>query len=541
MSGILTQVPLRDLRDHSRLFLDYVEGLRKGVPPFLAPVRGSDVVGDHLGPIETSISSEDPEMWKELASEVADLSERLGTDAEVVGKLRGEARPHFVVTGQQPGVLGGPLLAAYKVATAIALAAYLEKKMRHSVVPLYWCGSDDVDFPEIRSFNMLTSQLTLVTASIPQSAYKAGMPVGAIDTDAVRQMWTTVLPFSEQFSEHAFVGGVVGRALDRSGDHGELSAAVLASLFKGRVAVVDGRSGAVRRFAQPLLSRYVALETEIKSDVVKRGEELEKAGYHVQLATGADSGVFLVENGIRKSVTPERRDTLVRAVENDVERCSPGVIARNLVQDYAFKPLAVVLGPAEIAYRAQIGGVYDRLEVARPVDFPRLTATFVPGPLIGVFGNGAVDTLELLRDPSAAARSLYRGAVPRELSDAMEKMKREMTEAIDRFRSVVADRGSSKVQGRIQSRVKDLRKRIDSVMDATLDAGKAEAIARWRGLADIDKTIRPGHKPQERTLATLTPFLFGGEATSDVLLEAADRYLRDLLDGHPNHIVYSTE
>jgi len=541
MSGILTEVPLSELGDHSRLFLDYVAGLNKGVPPFIAPVHGVDIVGEQLGPIAEFIRSEDGVAWGEVASDVADLSERLGAGAGVLEKLRGKTRPHFVVTGQQPGVLGGPLLAAYKVATAIALAGRLEQKLKVPVVPLYWCGADDIDFPEIRGFNMLTSELAPVAARIPQSAYTAGMPVGAIEVDAVRLIWQTVLPFTEPFTEHGFVEGIVNDAIKRSRDQGEVAASILVSLFKGKVAVVDGRSAAVRRFAQPVLSTYVESEEEIKATVAAQGDALEKAGYHVQLATGSDSGIFLLENGVRKNVTPERREILVQAVRNEVERCSPGVIARNLVQDFTFKPLAVVLGPAEIAYRAQIGTVYEKLGVSRPVDFPRMTATFLPGPLTGILGNGSVNALDLLRDPSAAARALYRDAVPHELCDAMEKMERDMAEAIESFREVVTRHGSSKAQGRIQSRMKDLKKRIDGVVEATLEAGKSEAINRWPGLSDIDKTIRPGHKPQERTLSTITPFLFGGGATSDVLLEAADRYLGDLLDGRPNHIVYSSQ
>lgn len=52
-----------------------------------------------------------------------------------------------VVTGQQPGFLGGPLLTLHKVATAVALAR-LRSEAGQETVPVFWCGDDDDDLAE---------------------------------------------------------------------------------------------------------------------------------------------------------------------------------------------------------------------------------------------------------------------------------------------------------------------------------------------------------------------------------------------------------
>jgi uncharacterized protein YllA (UPF0747 family) len=53
-----------------------------------------------------------------------------------------------VVTGQQVGVLGGPLFTPHKAATAVALAREATAA-GHAHVPIFWLASEDHDFPEV--------------------------------------------------------------------------------------------------------------------------------------------------------------------------------------------------------------------------------------------------------------------------------------------------------------------------------------------------------------------------------------------------------
>ncbi len=55
--------------------------------------------------------------------------------------------PSVVVTGQQPGLLGGPLLTVYKIATAIKLARR-RTETGFPTVPVFWSGDDDDDLAE---------------------------------------------------------------------------------------------------------------------------------------------------------------------------------------------------------------------------------------------------------------------------------------------------------------------------------------------------------------------------------------------------------
>src|SRR3989339_1123299 len=64
-----------------------------------------------------------------------------------------------VVTGQQLGILGGPLYTFYKIITAIKLCSHLSERYdQYQFVPVFWLEGDDHDFDEICSFNLIDSK-----------------------------------------------------------------------------------------------------------------------------------------------------------------------------------------------------------------------------------------------------------------------------------------------------------------------------------------------------------------------------------------------
>ena len=54
-----------------------------------------------------------------------------------------------VVTGQQAGLLTGPLLTILKAARAVGLARDLKAATGREVVPVFWVAGDDHDLGEI--------------------------------------------------------------------------------------------------------------------------------------------------------------------------------------------------------------------------------------------------------------------------------------------------------------------------------------------------------------------------------------------------------
>ena len=68
-----------------------------------------------------------------------------------------------VVTGQQLGILGGPLYTFYKIITAIKLAASLSGKYADfNFIPVFWLEGDDHDVEEVSHINLVNDNNELM-------------------------------------------------------------------------------------------------------------------------------------------------------------------------------------------------------------------------------------------------------------------------------------------------------------------------------------------------------------------------------------------
>jgi uncharacterized protein YllA (UPF0747 family) len=529
------------LEADNRIFCDYVSSPSRGLPPYLSGFSSDPSFWEKKRNAVKQAAHRTGTAWADVIGDLKRYNNHLGANQSIIRKIESSTSNDvcFIVTGQQPGMFGGPLLTFYKVATAVALASVLEKRMGLNCVPLYWCGADDTDFQEIHRITMITHDWSIVNASLPREAHEGGMPVGDIGLPWIKRTWDGLIPFIDAFASSGYVKSILGSALKDAEDHGTLVATLLMRLFGGNMAAVDGRSEIVREYAHSVFLEYVENEARFKSEVAARGVELEKGGYHAQLSMGTDSGVFLLEDGRRKSVAPDRRARLLETVKRSAASCSPGVVLRNLVQDFTFAPLAVVLGPAELAYRAQISGLYPAFQIEPPVVIPRLAGTIIPQAFSEVFADVKDDALALLQNPSAFRKDVYKRSLQPQIRDASERFRSAISRAVADFSKQVGDHLPERGRSRVESKLSEIRNRAEATANSLVEAGKANALDQWPFLGELDHWIRPDGKPQDRTIAGLTPYLFAGEKMGNALMAVAAAYVDDLLDGNGNHIVYS--
>ena len=85
-----------------------------------------------------------------------------------------------VVTGQQAGLFGGPLFTLFKAITAIQLSRYLSSKFNVVAVPVFWIDSEDHDWNEIRTFQLLNSEFELKKISLSNRPADRDCAAGSI-------------------------------------------------------------------------------------------------------------------------------------------------------------------------------------------------------------------------------------------------------------------------------------------------------------------------------------------------------------------------
>jgi hypothetical protein len=530
VTGMRVDIPIERVPGTSALYRDYVGRVDAPVHRRVGGFRADAGAWKRvLGPARAVDARVVARMLEENAA--------LGVSEKTLERVRGlgDGRVRAVVTGQQPGVVGGPLLSLYKAATAVGVAREIEARWKTPCVPIFWLGSDDDDFGEIRELVMLSDALSVVSVSLDSSAHAPGRRVGDIEPSAVARVWDAVrslVPAGE-------TAGRVGEWIRGGGDFGRIAARAVVDLTAGDVAVIDGREPSLRLAARATLLAFFDREAEVRTLVRDEGTRLVADGYHAQLDTSTDSGLFWVRNGTRQRVPEEARASARTAFERDITVTSPGVVARNLMQDDVFSPVAVVLGPAEIAYRAQLCGVYTALGVAAPVVFPRLGATFVPPAVREASEQGGVDPALLATDPAAwVARVTASAQSPRAAAAARAFEEAFKSEAA-RFVAGASERLDARSREKLERRVAELSGRVAGIADGAVEQDARAGAAQWPWLARAAEMFVRDGVAQERFLSALVPYLFHGRDAWTMVNDIAERHARDGLDGRVLHRVYS--
>lgn len=286
-----------------------------------------------------------------------------------------------VLTGQQVGLFSGPCFTVFKALTAVKFAAYLSMEGTPAV-PVFWLATEDHDFAEINQTWVFDSNVRPLSFSA-QSAPKAGAPVGGTPLGDVP------LPQLKQALADFPYGAEIYADVEAHYASGTFDSA-----FRGLIQhwfsrfgllVADPLHPAMRALAAPMLGEAVRATATIMPAVHQRSAELVAAGYHAQVHLEKDSSLFfLLDQGERKALklrngeysTKDRTYTIDELAARSAD-LSANALLRPVVQDYMFPTVAVVGGPAELAYFAQSAVLYDQLLGHMPVSVARAGFTLM--------------------------------------------------------------------------------------------------------------------------------------------------------------------
>ncbi len=274
-----------------------------------------------------------------------------------------------VVTGQQVGLFGGPLLSLFKAASVLALAKQVEA-LGVECVPVFWLASEDHDLAEVNQTLLLTSELQLApftTATdgiegAPFSTIRFAAGTNGIVTQAAELLSESLAAdyLRESYAEGETFSNAYARLFTRIfGDHG--------------LIFLDPADPELHRIAAPLFTEAVSRAAELDDAILARNRELQAGGYHEQVkVTGESTPLFALVDGARVPIHRANGqvkmgrqvlsgDELQRRIEAAPEIFSANVLLRPVLQDYWLPTLAYIGGPAEVAYFAQAAVVYEKL------------------------------------------------------------------------------------------------------------------------------------------------------------------------------------
>lgn len=306
----------------------------------------------------------------ELSGMLTDFNRRLGNSELAMEQAASLAEPGVlaIVTGQQPGLFGGPALTVYKALTAVALA-WRARREGIPAVPLFWVASEDHDFEEIRQTTLFDAKRELTDAALPPSDV---VPL----TAAQRRVGDLRLLMTRL--QDAFRGTAHGAAVNEWIRASYVPEATLAYAFASLLVGLLGRFGLVmldasdpqlRRLSSRFYLQAIEDADAIGGMLKKRGSELRAAGFHEQVHWEDDyTLLFHVDETGRRAIRKrdggfaagERKWTrreLTAAIEREPVQFSPSALLRPLIQESVLPTLVYAGGPAEVAYFAQVKAI----------------------------------------------------------------------------------------------------------------------------------------------------------------------------------------
>ena len=379
------------------------------------------------------------------AAQAANL-EALGADGALV-----------VVTGQQAGLLGGPLYTVYKALGAVVRARQAARALGRPVVPVFWVASEDHDWSEVSQVGGVgprgaAVQLRLAGHGEGRSAGHQPVPPEA--RHLVGELESLFPPSAE--------GAAVLEGL-RAGLRG-LGRGSLADWFTVQLQALLGHTGllfydpmlpALRRLAAPALAGAVERAPAAHRALAAQAGALRQRGFapglevpndHTLLFTYLEGRrVSLHRDGERIRSADGRVDCssaeVARRVEEGPENFSPNVVPRPVVQDCTLPVLSQLGGPGEVAYLAQLPPVFALWDRPVPIVSPRPGGTVVGPEDRRALAAAEMRPADFYQDLEGAVEQAARAVAPVDLEGIFAAEQLQLQERYAHLETVLAGVG----------------------------------------------------------------------------------------------------
>jgi len=433
-----------------------------------------------------------------------------------------------VVTGQQVGLFGGPLLALFKVASVIALAKRVEA-LGVECVPVFWLASEDHDLAEVNQSLLLTHDFRLV----PFKAQTRGIEGAPVSTIRLAEGTSEAVAHAAELLGESLAADYLRESYAEGETFSNAYAKLYTRIFgEHGLILLDPADPELHRIAAPLFVDAIRRTAEIDDALLARNRELQAEKYHEQVKVTAESTpLFALVEGARVPIHRANGqfrigrevvsgDELQRRVETAPETFSANVLLRPVLQDYWLPTLAYIGGPAEVAYFAQASVVYEKLLGRVTPILARMSATLVEPRIERLLTKYQVDLPELFHGECQLRDCMAARALPPELKQDFEQARRAVEVAMQRASGSLQKLDPTLVEAAARASSK-MRYQIDRLEKRAAQAELRRTEIITRHAAQIENAVYPNKTLQEREIAGLHFYAKYGPELISRLVELA--------------------
>lgn len=437
-----------------------------------------------------------------------------------------------IVTGQQAGLFGGPLFTLLKALTALQLAEHVRREHGVPAVAVFWVDAEDHDWDEVKSCGVLDGDATPRSISIGNPLGAHAGPVARVQLDETIAAAVTdlqsALPATEFTTpllddlRQAYQPGV-GMA--------DAFARWLERILGTRGLVVfDSSDPAAKPLAAHVFAQEIDHAGETSRLATEAGEALRGRGYHAQVTPNDDSLALFHMNAGREPIkiaagglqvgdnTTPAATLAERARQHPVE-FSPNVLLRPIVQDTIFPTVCYVAGPSELAYLAQLRGVYEAFSLPMPLIYQRATATLVDSNAMRFLSKYDVQLESLRAQDEAALNELLIAQLPASVEVAIQVAGDTIEQRMDALAREVPLIDAT-LEGATRSALSRMQDDLKKLHGKIVQAAKRKDETLRRQFHHAQAQAFPSGHPQEREVGFVTFLNKYGPSLVDRLTES---------------------
>jgi bacillithiol synthase len=380
-----------DIPGHSNLFLDYLYEFNNVKDLYKINFRDKEEYLKHFKKISENTREFRVELSKIIARQYRDINISEKTRRNIT--LFGSANTLAVVTGQQLGMLGGPLYTIYKIITAVKLTRYLSERYdEFNFVPVFWLEGDDHDFVEVNHINVINENNEIVKIGYAEEIPEEGNmgSVGYLKlTDSVNKVFDLL---EQNLRKTEFTDDLISKFKSFYSPGKSFKEAFRDLLIwffdEYGLVILDPQDKGIKELLRPVFKKEIT-DFRIHSEKLVSVSAILEENYHAQVKVRAinmfynyDEGRYLIEPGesdfrLRRKRKKFSYEELIDLIDKEPEKFSPNVLLRPLCQDYLLPTAFYVAGPGEIAYFAQAIPLYDYYGVQTPIIYPRCSVSLL--------------------------------------------------------------------------------------------------------------------------------------------------------------------
>lgn len=502
-----------DIPGHQNLFLDYLYEFENVADFFANDFRNRE---NYLK-IFRSISESRQDFASRIPDIISNQYANLNPSGKTVQNIKklADKKTLAIVTGQQLGILGGPLYTFYKIITAIKLSQFLSERYDdYNFVPVFWLEGDDHDFNEVRTIKIIDDNNSLVTVGYKEEIEEDDLKqsVGLIKLDNSINDFFTAL--EKELKETEFKSPLLQQLKNCFQEGRTFKDAFRDLIFNYfdnyGLVIFDPQTDEVKQLLKPIFKKEIndfRIHTEQLVHVSATLEELYHAQVKVKpvnLFLRVDEGrhsIEPVENEFRlrrkrKSYTQEQ---LLEVLENEPDKFSPNVLLRPICQDYLLPTAFYIAGPSEIAYFAQLKPLYELYNIVEPIIYPRSSLTILENSIAGSLDKFSIGINDVFVDVENVKKRIINSVEQSSVDEMFSDISNQLENSFDQLKEKLFD--LDKTIADSSNRYRD--KILGTIAELKSKAEKAQQKKYEVTLRQIDRAavhLFPNSNLQEREI-----------------------------------------